>query len=157
MDGGAERKPVPFLRSEFNELFRPALSGQPLDGLHVGRIGEERGLCAPISSRRRPMENFDRGRRAAALARDGKELFFVGAYGKMIAVAAKAGAGASPSFEPGPPQPLFEAHVDQSPVNDLFEYDVTTDGKHFLLNTVVGSASAPVLTVASNWAAGLKK
>jgi hypothetical protein len=44
-----------------------------------------------------------------------------------------------------------------SPVNNQFEYDVTSDGKRFLLDTVAGSASALVLTVLSNWAAGLKK
>jgi hypothetical protein len=39
-----------------------------------------------------------------------------------------------------------------------FQYDVTADGKRFLVNTIAGrSASAPLLNVAVNWDAGLKK
>jgi hypothetical protein len=37
-----------------------------------------------------------------------------------------------------------------------FEYDVTADGKRFLLDTA-GGDSAPVLNVVVNWDAGLKK
>ena len=88
---------------------------------------------------------------------DGKELFFVGADGKMMAVTAKTAAGAKPSLEAGAPQPLFEAHLAQAGA-PIIEYDVTADGKRFLLNTVAGnSASAPTLNVVVNWDAGLKK
>jgi hypothetical protein len=39
-----------------------------------------------------------------------------------------------------------------------FEYDVTADGKRFLINTTgPGAASAPPLTVVTNWTVGLKK
>jgi hypothetical protein len=53
---------------------------------------------------------------------------------------------------------LFEAHL-SSPGNGLFEeYDVTPDGKRFLLDTVAGgSGSAPLLNVVVNWDAGMKK
>jgi hypothetical protein len=89
---------------------------------------------------------------------DGKELFFVGAEGKIMAVAVKATAGSKPSFEPETPQPLFETRLVRPPTNPLFEYDVTADGKRFLVNTVAGrSPSAPLLNVVVNWDAGLKK
>jgi len=40
----------------------------------------------------------------------------------------------------------------------VLEYDVTADGKRFLLaTTAVSAAPAPVLTMVSNWDAGLKK
>jgi len=92
---------------------------------------------------------------------DGKELFFVGADGKMMAVGVKVEApsehGSKPSFEPAAPQALFQAHLANSS-RALFEYDVTADGKRFLLNTVAdGSASGPLLNVVVNWDAGLKK
>ena len=92
---------------------------------------------------------------------DGNELFFVGADGKMMAVAVKAGVPSGPltkpAFEPGTPQPLFETHLAQAPndaVNDaVFEYDVTTDGKRFLLDTIAGGGpgTAPLLNVVVNW------
>jgi hypothetical protein len=89
---------------------------------------------------------------------DGQELFFLGADGKMMAVAVNAMAGAKRSFEPGVPQPLFEAHLAQSPSNTLFQYDVTSDGKRFLLDTRAASPeSTPLLNVVLNWDAGLKK
>lgn len=90
---------------------------------------------------------------------DGKEIFFVSADGKMMAVPVKATTGAPPSFEAGAPQPLFDAHLAPSPVNDVFEYDVAADGKRFLLATIGLDirAPAPSLNVIVNWDAGLKK
>jgi hypothetical protein len=38
-----------------------------------------------------------------------------------------------------------------------FQYDVTADGKRFLVNTTRGAEAAPSLTVVANWDAGLKK
>jgi hypothetical protein len=76
----------------------------------------------------------------------------------MMAVAVNAIAGVKPSFEPGAPQPLFEAHLAQSPANALFQYDVNADGKRFLLDTRAASPeSTPLLNVVVNWDAGLKK
>jgi eukaryotic-like serine/threonine-protein kinase len=90
---------------------------------------------------------------------DGRELFFVGGDGKMMAVAVKAMAGPKPTFEVETPRPLFEAHLAQNAIaNATFEYDVTADGKRFVLNTVAGgSASTLLLNVVLNWDAGLKK
>jgi hypothetical protein len=92
---------------------------------------------------------------------DGKELFFMAATEKMMAVPVKAMAGTKPSFEPGKPEPLFDAHFPETPTNSLFEYDVTADGKRFLLDTVGpiggGSVSVPLLNVVVNWDSGLKK
>lgn len=42
---------------------------------------------------------------------DGKELFFVAADGKIMAVPAKAVAGAKSSIEAGIPVALFDAHM----------------------------------------------
>jgi hypothetical protein len=92
------------------------------------------------------------------LARDGKELFFEAADGKMTAVLVKATAGSKPSFEPGAPVALFDAHIASGPGPVVFEYDVSADGKRSLINTRggAGTAARPV-TVVTNWNAGLKK
>jgi len=42
---------------------------------------------------------------------DGKELFFVAADGKIMAVAVKPVGGARASFEAGSPVELFDAHI----------------------------------------------
>jgi hypothetical protein len=46
----------------------------------------------------------------------------------------------------------------QASTNNLIEYDVTVDGKRFLITTASGAgATSPPLTLVMNWTAGLKK
>ena len=77
---------------------------------------------------------------------DGKELFFEAADGKIMAVPVnKALPGAKAVFEPGAPTPLFDAHMAHNIQARYFEYDVTADGKRFLVNTT-GDAGALFIT-----------
>ena len=90
---------------------------------------------------------------------DGKELFFVGSDGKMMAVPVNPGPNGS--FEAGSPTPLFETHL-ATAAGGTLQYDVTADGKRFLVNTELAgansaAASAPALNVVVNWQAGLNK
>src|SRR5262245_17099488 len=81
-------------------------------------------------------------------SRDGKELFYLAADGKMMAVPIKGG----PTFEPGVPIPLFETRV-----TGFMPYDVSPDGR-FLINTLPADAtSRSSITVVVNWFAGLPK
>jgi hypothetical protein len=53
---------------------------------------------------------------------------------------------------------LFDAHITSSNSGAFFQYDVTADGKRFLIATAVGSGAASTpLTVVTNWQAGVKK
>ena len=54
---------------------------------------------------------------------------------------------------------LFDAHMVHDGTDTVFEYDVTADGKRFLINTtsVSGVPSSPPLTVVVNWNAEPKK
>jgi hypothetical protein len=47
----------------------------------------------------------------------------------MMAVLVKAAAGAPPSFEPGAPVALFDAHLVHNANDSQFQYDVTK-GRH---------------------------
>ena len=76
-------------------------------------------------------------------------------------MAAVVNPGPNGSFEAGSPMPLFEAHI-ATAAGSTFQYDVTADGKRFLVNRELAGtngapASAPVLNVVVNWQAGLKK
>ncbi|HEV2199809.1 MAG TPA: protein kinase [Bryobacteraceae bacterium] len=158
MDSGAERKPVPFLRSEFNELFGQLSPDTHWMAYTSDETGQREVYVRPFPVGEGQWKISLAGGQEPRWRGDGKELFFAGSDGKMMAVAVKAVVGDKPSFEAGAPQPLFEARLAQSGRDVVFEYDVTADGKRFLLDTVGdGSASAPVLTVVSNWDAGLKK
>ena len=85
---------------------------------------------------------------------DGKELFYLSAEGKMMAVLVKLGT----SFEAGPPVALFQTHMRQ-PISaqDVFSYDVTGDGQKFLINAKVDEPNAAPLSVILNWSAGMDK
>jgi Tol biopolymer transport system component len=94
------------------------------------------------------------GGRAPRWKGDGKELYFIGENGKLTAVQVKGSpAGTKPAFEAETPVELFDAHVVRAGQDTLFQYDVTADGKRFLINTNTSSSkSTLVLTVVTNWA-----
>jgi Tol biopolymer transport system component len=85
---------------------------------------------------------------------DGRELFYLSAEGKMMAVTVTAGV----SFEAGPPVPLFQTHRRQ-PVSaqDFFSYDLSGDGQRFLIATRADKADSAPLTVLLNWASDMEK
>jgi len=162
MDGVAERKPSPFLRSEFNELHGQLSPDSRWMAYTSDESGQREVYVRPF-----PGAEFQRkisiaGGEQPRWRPDGQELFFVGKDEKMMAVAVKAvaasGPGAKSSFEPGTPRPLFETHLPGPGRSMLLEYDVTADGRRFLLpNAVGGPISVPPLTVVVNWDAELKK
>jgi len=86
---------------------------------------------------------------------DGKELFYLSAEGKMMAVAMTPGAG----FKAGSPVALFQTtHRRQSiSAQDRFSYDVSGDGQRFLINTKMDEANTAPLSVLLNWASEMEK
>ena len=90
--------------------------------------------------------------------RDGSELFYISADSQMMAVDVRL----SPTFRAGIPRALFAAPILGGGGGlGYTRYDVTADGKRFLINTPVaetgaGTKAAPI-TVVLNWQAGLKK
>jgi serine/threonine protein kinase/Tol biopolymer transport system component len=75
---------------------------------------------------------------------DGRELFYVSLEGKMMSVAVTPG----PEFVTEPPATLFDAPLRNHPTT---QYDVTSDGQHFLLNKRVESVSAEPVALVQNW------
>jgi Tol biopolymer transport system component len=85
---------------------------------------------------------------------DGKELFYLSAEGKMMAVAITASA----RFEAGSPIALFQPHRRQPDSSqDVFSYDVSRDGQRFLFNTKVDEINAAPLSITLNWASEMEK
>jgi len=75
--------------------------------------------------------------------RDGRELFYVDARGRLTAVRIVAG----DPLQPGAPTPLFPASLEEATDR---QYDVSADGQRFLLNRSSTSDSAPI-TVVLDW------
>jgi Tol biopolymer transport system component len=146
-----ERKPVPFLRTEFNEQnarFSP-------DGRWVAYESDESGRNEVYV---RPFPAAEGGGGKWMVSQgggvtphwrgDGKELFYLALDGNIMAVPAAASASA---FQPGTPAALFK-----TPANAVGG-DVTADGKRFLLLVSGGEITPAPFTVVLNWMSLLKK
>jgi serine/threonine protein kinase len=152
-----DRKPIPFLRTEFDELFGQLSPDNHWMAFTSDRTGRREVYVRPFPPGGGEWTISIAGGQQPRWRGDGKELFFVAADGKMMAVAVKPVAGARASFEAGSPVELFDAHIVNSGNGNLFEYDVTSDGKRFLIDTTSagsGAAATPPLTVVVNWNAG---
>jgi hypothetical protein len=85
------------------------------------------------------------------VSHDGKELFYLTTDRKLMAVEVKSGA----SFEFSAPRNVFDL---QSISGISWSgYDVTRDGKKFLVVTESEVTAAAPFTVGLNWTAGLKR
>ena len=86
--------------------------------------------------------------------RDGKELFYLSAEGKVMAIPVKT----TGNFEAGAPATLFQTRTRQPiSVMDAFSYDVTSDGQKFLINTRMDDTNAAPLSIILNWTSELEK
>jgi len=89
--------------------------------------------------------------------RDGREIFYVDANGRLVAVPidlppASAGAS-SDGVRPGIPQILFDARLEESTDR---QYDVTADGQRFIVNRSVVDDKTPIVAVL-DWRALLER
>jgi hypothetical protein len=79
--------------------------------------------------------------------RDGRELFYISADGRMMAVPVTTDGA---TFEAGVPRALFEVDVPEPSAPYPTHYAVSSDGRRFLVNTVVDQQNRPPLTVILN-------
>jgi Tol biopolymer transport system component len=153
-----ERKPTPYLKTEFTESqgrFSP-------DGHYVAYSSNASGKREIYVQ---PFPNPQGGKWKVSMGgggqprwrRDGKELFYISADSKMMAVEVST----APVFKALVRKVLFAAPIlDGGNTNNVTRYDVTADGNKFLIDSVPtdtsGRAVTPI-TVVLNWSAALKK
>jgi serine/threonine protein kinase len=112
----------------------------------------------------RPFPNVDSGRWQISngigsrpiWARNGRELFYLGANGALMVVPVQT----TPAFSPGTPARLFDLTFGLTSVAGR-TYDVSPDGRRFLVikNSVIessGSSSLPSMVVVEHWFEDLK-
>jgi Tol biopolymer transport system component len=140
------KKPFPYLQSNTNERFAKLSP----DGQWLAYASDESKrseiYVQTFPSPGGKWQISTNGGNLPVWSRDGKELFYVSADRKMMAVEVKAG----PKFEPGVPKPLFDVRLAGA------GYDVSKDGR-FLIPTQVEQGGTVLITVVVNWTAGLKK
>jgi serine/threonine protein kinase len=150
----ADHKPKLFLQTPFDE-FQAQISP---DGHWMSYTSTSTGtdeiFVQPFPTGEGKWKVSTSGGTAARWRGDSKELYYVAADNKMMAVAVKVASRAKPSFEAGTPEALFDSHMLTG--NTIHQYDVTSDGKRFLINTVAEGGSMPELTVVVNWHASTK-
>lgn len=151
-----DRKPFPFLQTESNE------SGAQLspNGRWMAYASDETGAnevyVRSFPSAGGKWQVSTKGGTLPHWRRDGKELFYGSADGKLMAVEVKADPPSGRQgarFERGAPQALFEFRSETL----TSTFAVTADGQRFLLNTMVDESGGAPLTVVVNWMAGLKR
>jgi Tol biopolymer transport system component len=150
-----DRKPTPFLRTEFNER-----SGQfSPDGHWIAYISDESGSDEIYV--REFSSGSAQGSGAAAgkwliskgggtyprWRGDGKELFYVASGGKLTSV----DISANPVFQAGAPRALFQLPP------GFIGSEVTPDGSRFLIGVPVAQNASVPFTVVLNWQTTLKK
>jgi eukaryotic-like serine/threonine-protein kinase len=140
-----DRKARPFLRTPFSET---AARFSP-DGQWVAYVSDDAGrsqvYVRPFERAGDPRQISTAGGSSPRWSRDGKELFYVAADDRLMAVAVNR----TSAFETGTPKALFTINAQQN------EYEVAPDGKRFLVHKRGGPA-APV-TVVVNWAAAVRR
>jgi hypothetical protein len=84
-------------------------------------------------------------------SRNGRELFYLAPGGALMAAAVN---GQGPAFQVGTVRPVFERPLPFG--GGGYVYDVSGDGKQFLVNTPLETQESLTLTVVMNWTAGVK-
>jgi eukaryotic-like serine/threonine-protein kinase len=147
-----DRQPLPLVRTEFDEstaVFAP-------DGHWIAYSSNDGGrrniFVQPFPDRGGKIQISRDGGSQPIWRADGRELFYLGSDGSLMA----APIDARGPFSAGVPQALFRTVV------PLFkssrgQYAVTKDGKRFLATSTPRPSSVASLTVAANWTATIRK
>jgi Tol biopolymer transport system component len=142
-----DRKPFVFLQSKFEEVnarFSP-------DGRWVTYQSDESGkqeiYVRPFPSGEGKWQISSSGGESPLWSRDGKEIYYNQAGGTTMVVDVN---GAGAAFVVGSAKQLFNIPVSVA-------YDVTADGKQFLMGVVSGAQATPPVTLVTNWDKELKK
>jgi eukaryotic-like serine/threonine-protein kinase len=142
-------KPMPLLNSEFNESqaqFSP-------DVKWIAYVSDESGTpqvyVQSFPTLTGKWQVSSDGGSQPRWRRDGKELFYVSADRKLMAVEVKPG----DVFDSGAPHALFDTTLPFDAARQA--YSVSPDGQRFLLNTPIETDSSP-FTIILNWTGLLK-
>ena len=147
-----ERKPVPYLQTEFNEVmgqFSP-------DGRWVAYVSNESGrgeiYVQPYPADGGKWQVSTDGGRQPRWRADGKELFYLTADDRVMAAEIEAGE----TFQPGVPHMLFRAPgVNPLLPDNFYHYDMSDDGQRFLIDVAAEESQQSPVTIVLNWQAEL--
>jgi Tol biopolymer transport system component len=153
----AGQEPELYLGTEFNESQGQFSPNSSLIAYTSNESGRDEIYVQSFPRSARGKTIISRGGGVAPRWRsDGKELFYISGDSKMMSVEVST----TSVFKAGIPRVLFHAPVwGGGTTHQVTRYDVTADGKKFLINSVpeAGALSPRPITVVLNWTALLKK
>lgn len=145
-----DRKPSPFIRTEFNESQGTFSPGGKWIAYSSDESGRAEIYVQPYPATGARWQVSRDGGRWSQWRRDGKELYWLDGDGTLMA----AEVSVSPTFRYGTPQALFETGITSA--NERFA--VSGDGKRFLIPALMEDPrSAHPLMVVQNWLAAAKR
>jgi Tol biopolymer transport system component/predicted Ser/Thr protein kinase len=148
-----DRTPVPVVQTRFNDQeaqFSP-------DGQWIAYSSDESGrlqvYVQPFGKAGAREQISPAGGSQPMWRRDGRELFYLSADRRLMAVDVRSGAA---TFDFGTPRPLFQMRISDVPARNY--YQVSPDGQRFLVATLQGegTALASQIAVVLNWPSLLK-
>ena len=145
-----ERKPVPYLQTEFAESGSRFSS----DGKWVAYASDESGknevYVRPFPGPGGKLLVSASGGSTPVWRQDGKEIFYLGANRELMAARVNQN-GSVLGIDVA--RPLFQTHTESF----LPNYDVSADGRRFVMVTSTPHKVASPITVVVNWDAALRK
>jgi eukaryotic-like serine/threonine-protein kinase len=157
LDG--ERKPFSFISTQHNETqgqFAPVAGGPPRWVAYASdESGRSEVYVQSFPSRSEKFIVSDGGGTQPRWRRDGKELYYIAADGKLMVVEVNMRA----KFEYGVPKALFETGMQSlvlSGARGYMNWAPAPDGNRFLIITEAPGAKFAPITVVLNWQAAMK-
>jgi len=142
-----DRKPFPYINTEFQEINAKLSSNDQFLAYVSDESNRNEVYVQTFPEHGGKWQVSTGGGNYPVWSWDGRELYFISADLKMMAVEVK---GDGAKFEAGVPKALFD-------VRQSAQFDVSKDGR-FLIHVPVDQAATNVpLTVVVNWQAALKK
>jgi Tol biopolymer transport system component len=151
-----DAKPKPFVQTEFNETYG---SFSP-DGRWVAYTSAESGrneiYVVPFPGPGGKWQISQNGGQYPRWRRDSAELYYMSPDGSLTAAVVDGRGGA---FVVGSVKPLFEPRIRTIGFggSNAINYDVTPDGRRFLVGVTEGTPGETPITVLTNWTAALSR
>ena len=145
-----ERKPVPYLQTEFAESGSRFSSDGKLVAYASDESGKNEVYVSPFRGSGGKQLVSASGGSTPVWRGDGKEIFYLEADGELMAARVNQN-GSTLGIDVG--LPLFPTHIQSF----LSTYDASADGRRFVMVTSTPQRLPSPITVVVNWNAGLRK
>ncbi len=139
-----ERRPTPLIETASDELNAELSPDGQWLAYQSNESGQDEVYVRPFPNVEQGRWLVSRGGGTPVWSRNGRELFYLGAPGRVMAVPIQPGR----TFAAGNPQQVLEGPY---LTRGFRTYDVSPDGQRFLMIKDTAAAEGPTLVVVQNW------